>query len=53
MAVDALDAHLGVENTYGYFFTTFGRNSYDGLGPLLRSYVHYSLPIMQVGLALK
>ena len=38
----ALDAHLGVENTYNYFFTTFGRNSYDGLGTLLRSYVHYS-----------
>ena len=38
----ALDAHLGVENTYDYFFTTFGRNSYDGLGTLLRSYVHYS-----------
>ncbi|MBF8455887.1 M4 family metallopeptidase [Kaistella sp. G5-32] len=37
----ALDAHLGVENTYDYFFTTFGRNSYDGSGTLLRSYVHY------------
>ena len=37
----ALDAHLGVENTYDYFFTTFGRNSYNGLGTLLRSYVHY------------
>jgi len=38
----ALDAHLGVENTYNYFFSTFGRNSYDGLGTLLKSYVHYS-----------
>lgn len=38
----ALDAHLGVENTYDYFFTTFGRNSYNGNGTLLRSYVHYS-----------
>jgi len=37
----ALDAHLGVENTYNYFFSTFGRNSYDGLGTLLKSYVHY------------
>ena len=37
----ALDAHLGVENTYDYFFTTFGRNSYNGLGTLLKSYVHY------------
>lgn len=37
----ALDAHLGVENTYDYFFTTFGRNSFDGLGTLLKSYVHY------------
>lgn len=37
----ALDAHLGVEKTYDYFFTTFGRNSYNNLGTLLRSYVHY------------
>lgn len=37
----ALDAHLGVQNTYDYFFTTFGRNSYNNLGTLLRSYVHY------------
>lgn len=38
----ALDAHLGVMKTYDYFFTTFGRNSYNGNGTLLRSYVHYS-----------
>lgn len=37
----ALDAHLGVEKTYDYFFTTFGRDSYNGNGTLLRSYVHY------------
>lgn len=37
----ALDAHLGVENTYDYFFSSFGRSSYDGNGTLLKSYVHY------------
>jgi len=38
----ALDAHWGVEKTYDYFKNTFNRNSYDGNGTLLRSYVHYS-----------
>lgn len=37
----ALDAHLGVMKTYDYFFSSFGRSSYDGNGTLLRSYVHY------------
>ena len=38
----ALDAHWGVEKTYDYFKDTFNRNSYDGNGTLLKSYVHYS-----------
>ena len=38
----ALDAHWGVEKTYDYFKNTFNRNSYDGNGTLLKSYVHYS-----------
>lgn len=37
----ALDAHWGVEKTYDYFKTTFNRNSYDGLGSILKGYVHY------------
>lgn len=37
----ALDAHWGVEKTYDYFKNTFNRDSYDGLGTLLKSYVHY------------
>lgn len=37
----ALDAHWGIEKTYDYFKNTFDRNSYDGEGTLLRSYVHY------------
>lgn len=38
----ALDAHWGVEKTYDYFKLKFNRNSYNNLGTLLRSYVHYS-----------
>ena len=37
----ALDAHWGVEKTYDYFKSKFNRDSYNGLGTLLRSYVHY------------
>lgn len=37
----ALDAHWGVEKTYDYFKTTFNRDSFDGNGTLLKSYVHY------------
>ncbi len=37
----ALDAHWGVEKTYDYFFEKHGRNSYNGTGGILRSYVHY------------
>lgn len=37
----ALDAHWGVEKTYDYFKLNHNRNSYDGNGSLLRSYVHY------------
>lgn len=39
----ALDAHWGVEKTYDYFKAKFNRNSYNNLGTLLRSYVHYSV----------
>lgn len=38
--VAALDAHWGVEQTYLFFMTNFGRNSYDGLGTALYSYVN-------------
>lgn len=37
----ALDAHWGVQKTYDYFKETFNRNSFDGNGTLLKSYVHY------------
>ena len=37
----ACDAHWGAEMTYDYFWTTFNRNSLDGNGFPLRSYVHY------------
>ncbi len=37
----ALDAHWGAKKTYDYFLNTFGRDSYDGNGSSIRSYVHY------------
>lgn len=38
----ALDAHWGAEMTYDFWFTIFGRNSFDNLGSQIKSYVHYS-----------
>ena len=37
----ATDAHFGAEMTYDYFFKNFGRNSYDGNGAKIRSYIHF------------
>jgi len=37
----ALDAHWGAEQTYDYFLTVHGQNSYDGNGAAINSYVHY------------
>jgi len=39
----ALDAHWGVEKTYDYFKNTFNRDSYNGNGGILKSYVHYGV----------
>lgn len=38
----ALDAHFGAEKTYDFYKNIFGRNSIDGSGFALKSYVHYS-----------
>lgn len=38
----ALDAHWGTQKTYDYFLQKHNRNSYDGLGGKLVSYLHYS-----------
>ncbi len=38
----ALDAHWGAEKTYDYYMSVHNRNSYNNLGSVLRSYVHYS-----------
>lgn len=38
----ASDVHWGMEQTYDYFLETHGRNSFDGLGIAIRSYVHYA-----------
>jgi Zn-dependent metalloprotease len=37
----ATDAHWGAEQTYDYFFNVHNRNSIDGNGFALYSYVHY------------
>jgi Zn-dependent metalloprotease len=37
----AYDAHWGAEKTYDYFKNTHNLNSYDGLGSIIKSYVHY------------
>ena len=42
----ATDAHFGAEVTYDYFYKNFGRNSFDGNGAKIRSYIHYQSQIM-------
>ncbi|MBB6463435.1 M4 family metallopeptidase [Flammeovirga kamogawensis] len=37
----ALDAHWGAQMTYDYFSTSFNRDSWDGNGAAIKSYVHY------------
>lgn len=39
----AFDAHWGAERTYDYFSTVHGRNSFDNLGAIIKSYVHYDV----------
>jgi len=38
--IAALDAHYGVSQTYSFYFANFGRNSYNGSGGALYSYVN-------------
>ena len=38
----ATDAHWGTEMTYDYYLQKFGRNSIDGAGMALNSYLHYN-----------
>ncbi|MEL6134889.1 MAG: M4 family metallopeptidase, partial [Bacteroidota bacterium] len=37
----AYDAHWGAEQTYDYFLSVMGRDSYDGQGSDVVSYIHY------------
>jgi len=39
----ATDAHWGMEMTYDYYWTSFGRNSINDNGFKLKSYVHYDV----------
>lgn len=36
----ATDVHFGAEATYDFFFNNFGRDSYDGAGGIITSYVN-------------
>jgi len=38
--IAALDAHYGVSQTYAFYMTNFSRNSYNGTGGALYSYVN-------------
>ncbi|GAB4252722.1 MAG: hypothetical protein Kow0027_17600 [Saprospiraceae bacterium] len=38
-----VQAHWGAEQTWDYFMSDHGRNSYDGAGAVIKSYVHYSV----------
>lgn len=37
----AMDAHWGAQVTYDYWLETHNRNSFDGNGAAIKSYVHY------------
>ena len=39
----ATDAHWGMEMTYDYYWNRYNRNSIDGNGFKLKSYVHYDM----------
>ena len=39
----ALDAHWGTEEIWDYWMIKHGRNSFDGNGAALKSYVHFNL----------
>lgn len=36
-----IDAHWAVEKAYDYYLNTFGRNSFDNAGSIIKSYIHY------------
>lgn len=37
-----VSAHWGAERTHAYYLNNHGRNSYNGAGAIIKSYVHYS-----------
>ncbi|MBK7937630.1 MAG: M4 family metallopeptidase [Lewinellaceae bacterium] len=37
-----VSAHWGAERTHAYYLNNHGRNSYNGTGAIIKSYVHYS-----------
>ena len=43
----ALDVHWGMEKTYDFYKSVFGRNSYDGLGSVIKNFINP--PDLQAG----
>jgi Zn-dependent metalloprotease len=43
----ALDVHWGMGVTYDYFLNTFGLDSYDGNGSVIRSYINFNNTFLQ------
>lgn len=43
----ALDAHFGAQQTYDYWLSVHGRNSYDNNGAAITSYIHYGAPNLE------
>ena len=43
----ATDVHWGMEKTYDYYFQNYGRDSYDGAGGKIPSFVHFDVPSSQ------
>jgi Zn-dependent metalloprotease len=39
----ALDAHWAAEKVYDFYLSEFNRNSFDDLGSVIKSYVHYDV----------
>jgi len=45
----ALDAHWGIEKTFDYYLSEYGRRSYDGNGGLIKVYLHPNASLLPKG----
>lgn len=39
---NALDVHWGLETTYDFYYNTFGRNSFDNQGSIIKGFVNWN-----------